>query len=141
MKKFLAPFRQIKNHKGMTLIEIMIVLAILGLLVAFLAPQVMGRLNKARVETAKLSLAETSKALQAFNLDCGRYPESLEFLTKPDPSCGNWGPDPYAKKTPKDPWSSDLVYSVDGNSFTLKSLGADKKQGGSGYDKDLNLDE
>lgn len=131
----------VKSQKGMTLIEIMIVLAILGLLVAFLAPNVMGRLNRSRVDSTKLLMAEVVKSLSAYNLDCGKYPSSLEFLQQPDPECNNWGPDPYVKKLQKDAWGSDLVYSVDGNTFTLKSLGADRKAGGAGLDKDINLDE
>jgi general secretion pathway protein G len=135
------PFKRQNSQKGMTLIEIMIVLAILGGLIAVLAPNVMGRFNKSKVESTKLAMSEVSKNLAAFNLDCGKYPDALEFLQKPDPGCGNWGPEPYMKKAAKDAWGNEFAYAAEGSSFTLKSLGADKKSGGSGYDKDLSLDE
>ena len=131
----------LKNHRGMTLLEIMIVLAILGGLIAVLATQVMGRLKSAKINQAKIQIGEVSKALDMYYTDCSSYPSSEEGLqslvTKPA-SCNNWGPEPYLKKLNKDPWGSDLVYESHGNTFTIKSYGSDKREGGAGDAADIS---
>ena len=131
------------DQAGMTLIEIMLVLAILGGLITVLGSQVMGYLEKSRVDNAKIQLREIGKALDMYNMGCGSYPttdQGLAALQKSpgEEACPNWGPEPYVKKEPKDPWNRPLVYeSADGSEFTLKSLGKDKKEGGEEYNKDI----
>lgn len=131
----------VRNQKGMTLLEIMIVLMILGSLIAVLANVVTGRLKRARIEQAKIQIGEIGKALDMFYTDCGFYPESgagLKALVEPQSSCPNWGPDPYIKKVNKDPWQNEFIYEVSGGSYTLRSLGADKRDGGSGDAADIS---
>jgi general secretion pathway protein G len=123
-------FQLLKNKKGMTLLEIMIVLAILAGLIAVLASQVNGRLKKARINEARIQIGEYGKALDMFYTDCGFYPTELSALLVAPSNCSNWGPDPYVKKLSKDPWSHDFVYETNGASFKLKSYGADGKEGG-----------
>ena len=53
-------------------------------------------------------------------------------------NCANWGPDPYIKKVPVDPWGSDYIYELDGSDYVLISMGADKEEGGTGKDKDIS---
>ncbi|HVK62301.1 MAG TPA: type II secretion system major pseudopilin GspG [Bdellovibrionales bacterium] len=134
-----------KNERGMTLIEIMIVLVIVGGLMAFLGTSAVGFLNRGKVDTAKIQIKEISKSLEAYNLSCNSYPttdEGLKALTaSPGESCPNWGPEPYMKKEPKDPWGRPFVYESDGGNFTLISTGKDRKIGGDGYDKDINSTE
>lgn len=131
----------LKNRKGMTLIEIMIVLAIIGSIAALLLPNITGQLDKSKVKEARIQMTQVVNALSMYYTDCGKYPESLEGLSKPDASCSNWGPEPYYKKSLKDPFNHELVYEVSGGEYTLKSLGKDGREGGSGYDKDISLED
>nr|BFD59279.1 type II secretion system major pseudopilin GspG [Bdellovibrio sp. CKG001]BFD62656.1 type II secretion system major pseudopilin GspG [Bdellovibrio sp. HM001]BFD67353.1 type II secretion system major pseudopilin GspG [Bdellovibrio sp. HAGR004] len=131
----------LKNRKGMTLIEIMIVLAIIGGIAALLLPNITGQLDKSKAKEAKIQLTQIVNALSMYYTDCGKYPQSLEGLTKQDPNCSNWGPQPYYTKKLQDPFGHDLVYELDGGEYTLKSLGKDGREGGSGFDKDITLED
>lgn len=130
----------IRNNKGMTLLEIMIVLVILGGLIAILATSVQGSLKKAKMRQAKIQIAEYGKALDLYYQDCNGYPssdEGLNALVQAPPSCSNWGPDPYLKKLNKDPWGGDFSYELNGSNYVLKSFGSDKREGGSGDAADI----
>ena len=132
------------NQRGMTLLEIMIVLVILGGLIAILATQVQGRLKKAKMNQAKIQIAEIGKALDMYYSECNNYPtteEGLEALVKQPSSCSNWGPEPYVKKLNKDPWGGEFIYESAGNTYVLKSLGADKREGGSGDSADISSEQ
>lgn len=131
----------LKNRKGMTLIEIMIVIAIIGSIAALLLPNVVSQLDKSKTKEAKIQLTQIVSALSMYYTDCGKYPETLEGLTKADPNCSNWGPQPYYTKSLKDPFNNPIVYELDGSEYTLKSLGKDGREGGSGYAKDITLDD
>lgn len=136
--------KALKNNKGMTLLEIMIVLAILAGLIAILASEVQGRLKKAHINEARIQIGEYSKALDLFYTDCGFYPsadQGLSALVTAPSNCQNWGPDPYIKKVSKDPWNHDYVYETDGSKFRLTSYGSDGKEGGSGDAKDIHNDD
>lgn len=122
-ENFKSPPRRTLSQVGMTLLEIMIVLAIIGSLMAFLIPQVTARLNKAKQGQTRIAIGQIVQALNNFQIDCGKFPSSLEFLTKADPECPNWGPDPYMKKIPKDAWSHDFTYEVTGTDYRVKSPG------------------
>lgn len=130
------------NNRGMTLIEIMIVLVIVGGLAAILAQNLVGSLGKANKKEAVIQMKEIGKQLDMFYTDCGFYPQSLDGLVDPDPNCKNWGPEAYMKKNQlKDPWRTDYIYTVEGSSYVLKSLGADRKEGGSGNDADISSED
>ncbi|WP_347358516.1 type II secretion system major pseudopilin GspG [Bdellovibrio sp.] len=131
----------LKNRKGMTLIEIMIVLAIIGGIAALLLPNITGQLDKSKAKEAKIQLTQIVNALSMYYTDCGKYPQSLEGLTKQDPNCSNWGPQPYYTKKLQDPFGHDLVYELEGGEYSLKSLGKDGREGGSGFDKDITLED
>lgn len=131
----------IRNAKGMTLIEIMIVMAILVGLIAVLATQVTGQQKKAKIRQAKIQISEYGKALDLYFTDCNQYPsseEGLNALIQQPSSCTNWGPDPYLKKVDADPWGAPYVYESQGQNYTLKSYGADKREGGTGHNQDLS---
>jgi len=115
------------NSRGMTLLEIMIVLAIVGSLAAMLIPQVLSRYKSAQMKQAKVAIGQLIQALNNYQIDCGKYPPTLDGLSKADADCPNWGPDPYMKKVPKDPWNKDFVYEVKGNNFTIISNGSGKE--------------
>ena len=132
----------IENERGMTLIEIMIVIAIIAGLMAVLGSSAVSYLNKAKVSETKIQLKELGKALEAYNLACNSYPTTDQGLaalvTNPGAeACPNWGPDPFLKKEPKDAWAKQLIYESDGGNFEIISLGKDRKEGGEGYDADI----
>ncbi|MGE0762068.1 MAG: type II secretion system major pseudopilin GspG [Bdellovibrionales bacterium] len=131
----------LRNRRGMTLLEIMIVLAILASLIGVLASQINSRMKKAKINQAKIQIGELGKALDMYYTDCNAYPtgaDGLQALVTQPSSCPQWGPDSYVKKMPKDPWGSDFIYESQGNTYTLISLGADKKEGGSGENADIS---
>lgn len=150
-KRSLTPFAKVvgtvRNDRGMTLIEIMIVIAIIAGLMAVLGSNVMNSMRRAKVENTKIAIRDISKQLEAYNLSCGSYPTTDQglqaLMTSPgNDVCPNWGPDPYIKKDSlKDQWATPYVYESDGSKFLVKSLGADKKEGGEGIDRDLSSDE
>jgi len=131
----------LKNSKGMTLIEIMIVLAILGGLMAFLADKLFGSIDKVNVRNAKAQMAGYAEKLELYYSDCGFYPTEdlgLEALTDAgEGSCDNWGPEAYKRKIEPDPWNNEFIYELDGSNYKITSLGKGGKIGGSGYEKDL----
>lgn len=93
-----------------------------------------------KVESAKSKLSEISKALDMFYTDCSSYPERLEDLYVPVKSCRQWGPDPYTATGMIDPWGEKFDYkrSADGQSFILRSLGRDRREGGEDEDMDIS---
>ena len=138
----------VRNQRGMTLIEIMIVLVILGSMAGILVVKVSDSLKKSRVQQGKILISEVGKALDQFNTDCGFYPTTDQgiqaLISTPvgGKTCSNWGPESYLKKMPKDPWKNELVYScTDGQHYILKSLGADGKEGGEGFNTDISSEE
>ncbi|MCB0411555.1 MAG: type II secretion system major pseudopilin GspG [Bdellovibrionales bacterium] len=140
----ISPSRLLRNSSGMTLLEIMIVLVILGGLIGVLATQVTSRLGKARVQEAKIQMSEIHKALDMYYTDCGHYPTAeagLKALVEANSDCSNWGPDPYLKKTPKDPWGSEFIYEMqDGRPFIM-SYGADQREQGTGLNADITSND
>ena len=133
----------VANERGLTLIEIMVVLLIIGGLAATIGKTVFDSLSNARVKQTRLRFGEVSKALEMYNGDCGALPTTEQGLgvLMADPGkevCTNWGPAPYLKKkVAEDGWDRPMLYESDGNTFVLKSLGKDKKDGGTGEAKDL----
>ncbi|MGB1271662.1 MAG: type II secretion system major pseudopilin GspG [Endozoicomonas sp.] len=137
----MANYRQ----SGFTLIEIMVVVVILGILAAMVAPKILSRPDQAKVTVAKSDIETISQALELFRLDNGFYPsmdQGLEALVKKPsstPEARNWNPDGYLKKVPVDPWGNPYMYLQPGNhgKYDLYSLGSDGREGGEGLNKDL----
>src|SRR5690606_13344396 len=124
--------------------EIMIVVAIIGGLMAVLGGRVMGNLERSKVSQAKIHMREIQKQLEMFYLSCNQYPtteEGLEALVTAPASCASWGPEPYMKSVPKDPWGAYYIYESNGGNFTITSMGKDKRPGGEGYDADISSDQ
>lgn len=132
------------RQEGMTLIEIMMVVVIIGILVAVIVPNVIGYDDDARMAAQRVEIRTIGQALDMYRLDNGQYPsteQGLEALvSRPSgfPEPRNWGPDPYLRKYPVDQWDNEYVYVNDGRSYTLKSLGADRAEGGEGVNADLS---
>jgi len=136
----------LRNESGMTLIEIMIVIAIIAGLMAVLGTNVMSSFNKSKVSNTKVAMSEIKKALDQYNLNCGSYPQTepgLRALVQ-DPgkdACPNWGEAYVKEKQLKDQWNRPFIYESDGQKVVLKSLGADGKDGGDGYNSDISSDD
>ena len=132
-----------RRERGLTLIEIMVVVIIIGILVSVIAPNVMGRPDTARREVTRSDLLAIGNALDMYRLDNGAYPSTDQgldaLIDKPSgfPEPRNWGPDPYLKKLPVDQWGNEFVYTSDGGSFELMSLAADGEEGGEDEAADL----
>ncbi len=135
--------------RGFTLIEIMVVVVILAILGTLVAPQILGRIDEARVTKARNDLRLYESSLDLYRMDNFRYPttdQGLEALVKKpsDPNIKNWRPDGYVKQLVKDPWGHEYVYVAPGTNgapYDLYSLGADGQPGGQGLDADLNVRE
>ena len=136
-------WRMHRQH-GMTLIEIMMVVVIIGILVAVIVPNVIGYDDDARAAAAQLEIRSIGNALDMYRLHNGQYPstdQGLEALvSKPSgfPEPRNWGPAPYLRKYPLDQWDNEYVYINDGRRYELKSLGADSAEGGEGANADIS---
>lgn len=136
-----------KKQSGFTLIEIMVVMVILGLLVAVVAPNIIGRGEEARVGVAKTQLRNVSSALDLYKLDNFNYPsteQGLEALVnKPSgsPEAKNWNRDGYLPSVPKDPWGVEFQYVSPGSEgpYDLYSFGADQREGGEEDGADISV--
>jgi general secretion pathway protein G len=138
-----------KNQKGFTLIEIMVVVIILAMLAGLVLPRIIGQEEKARVETAKIQIKSLESALDGYKLDNGFYPttdQGLEALIK-KPESGRvpmkWREGGYLKpaRVPKDPWDHDYHYYSPGNEgreYEIISYGADGEPGGEGKSADID---
>ncbi|MGE3759537.1 MAG: type II secretion system protein GspG [Pseudobdellovibrionaceae bacterium] len=94
--------------------------------------------TESNVEKAKEVAQQVENALDMFFVDCHEFPRSLKELLKAPRNCKFWGPDPYLKTIPADPWGHEWHYSrIDQNNFEMKSFGADDKEGGEGLNADI----
>jgi general secretion pathway protein G len=132
------------RQQGFTLIEIMVVVIIIGILAAIVAPNVIGRVDDARITAAKADISAIEGALRLYRLDNFSYPETqygLEALvTRPnDPMIKNWNPDGYLERLNKDPWGNPYQYLNPGNhgAIDIYSFGADGKPDGEGDGADI----
>ena len=133
-----------RQQSGFTLIEIMVVVIILGILAAIVAPNVIGRIDDAQVTRARQDIRGIESALKFFRMDNFAYPTSeqgLEALvSKPaDPNIRNWKAGGYLDRLPKDPWGNEYQYLNPGQNgeIDIYTYGRDGRPGGEGIDADL----
>lgn len=137
-----------KNKRGFTLIEIMVVVIILGLLAGLVLPKFMGSEEEAKIKTTGVQIRSLENALDGFKLHNGFYPttdQGLEALIK-KPETGRipnkWQEGGYLKpaRIPKDPWGGDYHYfspGSEGREYEIISYGPDKEPGGEGKNADI----
>jgi general secretion pathway protein G len=131
------------RQSGVTLLELLVVLVILGLLAGYVAPKYFAQIGKSEVKTAKAQIDGLEKALDQYRIDTGHYPTTEQGLaalnTKPADEA-HWD-GPYLKKAvPNDPWGKPYQYRMPGEhgEIDLFSYGRDGVPGGTGNDADLN---
>ena len=135
------------THKdaGFTLIEIMVVIAIIGILATLIVPKIMGRPDEARATAAKHDVGTLVQAFKLYRLDIGRYPTTEQgiraLVEKPtsEPVPQNWKAGGYLDSIPKDPWGNPYQYANPGThgEIDVFSYGSDGKPGGTGNDADI----
>lgn len=125
-----------RYSRGFTMIELMVVVAIIGMLAVIVAPAVMNNLGRGQRTTAQAQMANIATALDTYRLDMASYPTTLEGLVENDTGRGTWA-GPYIREVPVDPWGNPYVYSAEGSTFSLMSYGADRAPGGEGDDADI----
>jgi len=132
------------RERGMTLIEILVVLVLLAVIMSVVAGNYLGRGEKAKADAAKIEIGQISQTLDLYKLEVGRYPttqEGLQALVSAPSGVSNWN-GPYWKKqsVPKDPWGNEYKYTSPAQSapYEIISLGADGREGGEGPNKDIS---
>ncbi|BFM21611.1 type II secretion system major pseudopilin GspG [Gilvimarinus japonicus] len=131
-----------RSETGFTLVELLVVLAIIGLLAGLVGPKVLNQLGGAKTKTAKVQISDFEQALEVYMLDTGKLPttdQGLEALVE-NPGVDGWN-GPYLRRNeiPQDPWKREYLYQYPGDhaDFDVQSLGSDGKAGGDGEDADL----
>jgi general secretion pathway protein G len=136
------------TERGLTLVEMIVVLAIIALIAALIVPNVIGRPDQARVTVAQTDLKSISAALRIYRLDNGDYPSTQQGLaalaSKPsgEPVARNWHEGGYLEAVPVDPWGNPYTYRSPGESgagFDLSTFGKDGKAGGEGTSADIKM--
>jgi general secretion pathway protein G len=132
-----------RRASGFTLIEIMVVVVILGILAALIAPNVISRIDEAQVTKVRQDLRAIESALKLYRLDRFRYPTTEEGLNalvnRPSDASVPWPQGGYLDRLPTDPWNRPYLYLQPGNNgdFDVYTLGRDGQQGGEGLDADI----
>lgn len=138
---------RLRSAAGFTLVEIMVVIVILGILAALVAPKIIGRSDDAKIADAKVQIKNFETALKLYKLDSGSYPTTEQGLqalvTKPTTGKipNHYKEEGYLenKTVPKDPWGNDFVYLSPGEhgDYDIYSFGSDGARGGEGNNADI----
>ena len=135
-----SPARPLRAQAGFTLIEIILVVMLIGVVVAFAASRILGGGDRAKVGLAKAQVQTTADKIEQYKMDVGQYPAKLDDLvTQPSGVAGWLGPYAKAVET-KDPWGNPIEYKLPGEggkAYSLTSFGRDGKAGGSSVDADI----
>ena len=133
-----------QNTRGFTLLELLVVIVIIGLLAAFVAPKYFGQISKSKTQVAKAQIEAFYKAIDQYRIDTGHYPSTeqglIALFVQPagEPM---WHGSYLKKNVPSDPWGNAYVYKApgaDNREFDIVSYGADGKSGGTADDADVN---
>ena len=140
--------KQRKDCRGFSLIELMVVIVILGILAALIAPRLIGRTEDAKIAQVKVQIEGFETALKLYRLDNGFYPTTEQglqaLIQQPEtsPAPRKWRSGGYLEKSkiPQDPWGNDFIYLSPGThgDYDIISYGADGVQGGDDANRDFN---
>jgi len=135
--------RKLPGQGGFTLMELLVVLAILGLLMSLVGPRVLSQLGGAKTKTAAIQIKDLEQSLEMYKLDVGRFPnteQGLNALVQKPVDVVGWN-GPYLKKSnvPLDPWNRPYTYKYPGEhgEFDIYTYGQDGSPGGEGEDADV----
>ncbi len=136
----------LKSQKGMSLVEILIVISLIGIVMTLVVQNLSDGLNEGEVNSAKILMRNLGNVLDNYKRLCRTYPstdQGLEALIEPPTSgreCKKYPPNGFLKdgKVPEDPWGSPFEYESDGRSYTIISYGVDGLEGGDGWDADIS---
>jgi general secretion pathway protein G len=128
-----------RTAAGFTLIEILVVMAIISMLAVMVAPNIFNQQGGAQRDAALSQISALEAALDTYRLDVGQYPDSLEGLVENDSGRAAWNGPYLRREVPLDPWGNEYVYDSEGRGFTLVSYGPDGERGGEGDDADIGL--
>lgn len=131
-----------QKERGFTFFEILVVVTIIGLLAALVAPRLWKKISGGKQVAAKAQIELFGTALDAFRLDTGRYPtseEGLKALREKPSAAENWQGPYLPKEIPVDPWRTPYVYKSPGEhgDYDILSYGSDKVEGGEGESEDV----
>jgi general secretion pathway protein G len=131
------------NSRGFTLLELLVVILIIGLLTGVVAPRFLGQVSRSEIATARAQLDAFDKALQAFRIDTGHFPDTsqgLRALVAQPAGEGRWRGPYLQSEIPPDPWGHAYQYRSPGNGgrdYDLLSYGTDRAPGGTGDAADI----
>jgi general secretion pathway protein G len=132
-----------RKDAGLTILELMVVLMILSIIGVVVSFQVVGQMDRAKVDLTRLQLRQIQSALTLFQLDTRRYPSDAEGLIaligEPEGATGWRGPYVKNKDLLSDPWGHSLRYSITDDVYLLASSGSDGKSDGDGNAADIML--
>ncbi|MEO0370118.1 MAG: type II secretion system major pseudopilin GspG [Pseudomonadota bacterium] len=138
-------FRRVPRRRlgtaGFSLIEMLVAVAIIGLLVGLVGPAAMNQLQSSRVKSAEAQISQLRAAMDIFLIDTGRYPseaEGLAALVRDPATVPGWN-GPYLRdgELPADPWGAQFIYVADPVGPRVRSLGSDGRTGGDGLAADI----
>ena len=155
-EKLAAPRRRLQRRLGYSLLEILVVLAIIALIAAVVGPRLFAQLDRSKTQTARLQIRSLEAALETMRLDIGRLPteqEGLALLIRADPQTVSGWYGPYLdRELPSDPWGRPYIYRPPAADATgapgapdpspqVLSYGADGTEGGQGVNADVTSDQ
>lgn len=129
------------SQRGLTIIEIIVVLVILTIIMTFLAQRLFGAGERAKVSLTELKMRDLKSKIEIFQLQYGSAPANIDELVRCSERTGQGCVPLVSEDGIKDAWGGRLLYSTSGDnrSYTIKSLGADGKDGGTGADNDIQI--